>query len=54
MGYRTLGDIAEELRKMKADGMTHQSIAYALRQVYDDERHAEVQALRVPTEGEQQ
>jgi hypothetical protein len=32
--YRTLGDIAEELKRMRADGMTKESIEYALTQVF--------------------
>ncbi len=37
MTYATLGDIAEELRKMRADGMTRSSVEYALEQVYWDQ-----------------
>ena len=32
--YRTLGDIAGELEKMKADGITRSSVMYALNRVF--------------------
>lgn len=32
--YRTVGNIAAELRRMQADGVTRQSIEYALGKVY--------------------
>lgn len=36
--YETLGDIADELRRMQADGMTVEAVAYAITQVYVLER----------------
>jgi hypothetical protein len=36
MTYQTLGDIATELRFMRRDGMTKESIEYALSQVFDE------------------
>ena len=35
--YTTLGDIAKELEVMRADGMTHQSIAYCIDRVFGEE-----------------
>ncbi|WNT44393.1 hypothetical protein SEA_MABODAMACA_52 [Microbacterium phage Mabodamaca] len=40
-GYATLGDIAKAFEEMKADGMTLESIRYALGRVYGDEMEAE-------------
>lgn len=37
MKYTTLGDVAEELWKMKAEGMTRTSVEYAMGQVYWEE-----------------
>lgn len=34
--YKTLGDIAEELRVMRAHGMTRESIEYSLNRVFDE------------------
>lgn len=45
-GYATLGDIADAFRQMKADGMTLESVRYALGQVYGDEMEAARQARR--------
>lgn len=47
MTYATLGEIAEELKRMRADGMTRSSVEYALEQVYWDQ--AEPEAPRLVT-----
>lgn len=36
--YQTLGDIAKELERMKADGMTRSSIMYVLSRVYWEDK----------------
>lgn len=41
----TLGEIAEQLRVLKAQGVTHASIMYALSRVYEEEITAAQQAL---------
>lgn len=46
MTYKTLGDIAQELEKMREDGMTLGAVKYALGKVYWQELDEEARARK--------
>lgn len=48
--YVTLGDVAAELNKLLADGVTLESVRYALKQVYWEEIDEEAQRVRAAQE----